>query len=194
MSAATHTFPSVRIGPTDHDVVPQKIGRLRATLDRAITSVQGQEVNFDSPAGFLSAGPEAVHPFLSIFYPKLMPLWQFAGYGTQDAYERSLPKPVINAETGEQDVDPETGDLLWSPGEGTYDESVDESPDPHQIVEAFKAGFAANDLDLAKGLIGWVPFDEGKAWVRIKVGEWLDGERAAARARLSAMTNSSSDS
>lgn len=176
-------YPLVKIGPTEHPVVPQKIGRLRWTLERAVHAAAIGDLDVTSLRGFLTAGPEVVHPFLAVFYPKLMPLWQFAGYGSEDEYKRSRPHPLINEETGDPAIDDE-GNILFSTGEETYDPERDESPDPDQILSAFEAAFKANRLDMTKGLIDWLPFAEAKAWIRVKAAEWLDEEKDRARRRL----------
>lgn len=185
---------SVQLGSQTLQVYPQRIGYLRNRIEKAVATVQGVDLGDGSLHAFLAAGPEAVHPFLGIFFPGLMPLWQFAGFGSEDEYKRSLPKVVINGETGDPQVD-DDGNVLYSPGDDTYDENRDESPDPAQLLVAFEAAVKANRIDLAKGLGEWLPFDMAKEWIRVKAAVWLDDEKATARRQIqSPTTPSSSDS
>jgi len=79
------TSPEVHIGDYDYLVVPQRIGRLKKRLGRAIGDIES--LAGDSVAEFVDQGLERAHEVLKVFIPDLMPLHEFCGYRSEAAME-----------------------------------------------------------------------------------------------------------
>lgn len=75
--------PTVVIGSYSYTVVPQRIGRLRKRLGRALGDLE--DLQADSVAEFAGASLERTHAILKVFIPDLMPLHEFCGYRSEEA-------------------------------------------------------------------------------------------------------------
>jgi len=75
----------VSLGDYTHTVVPQRIGRLKKRLGRAMGDLQN--LNAGSLEAFVDEGLERAHAILAVFIPDLMPLYEFCGYRSQAAME-----------------------------------------------------------------------------------------------------------
>lgn len=116
MSANGNT-PHVELGSHSYPIYPQRWGYLNNKVDKlgfADAVVEG------SPVEWLG---ERVYDVLAMFIPKLMPLWEFRGFGSQEAMDA-----------------------------GEYDEALDKSPDWPQIVAAVELAMRVNRFDLFKNL------------------------------------------
>jgi hypothetical protein len=114
----------VPIGNQVYTLVPQKLGRLRSQLPiqfRSLESLADLEVSsFD---GFVGQSLERAHGILKVFIPDLMPVHEFCGFSTEQAYEAN-----------------------------EYHEESDHGPDLPQIRFAFEEAMRVNALDLFKHL------------------------------------------
>ncbi len=76
---------SVVIGSYTYAVVPQRIGRLRKRLGRALGDLEN--LTGDTLADFAGASLERAHAILKVFIPDLMPVYEFCGYRSQEAMD-----------------------------------------------------------------------------------------------------------
>lgn len=111
----------IALGDQTYSVIPQRIGRLRSQLmpmfrnmDSFLPSFEGASID-----SILDQGMERVHSVLIVFIPDLMPMHEFCGFSTVDAYEA-----------------------------GDYHEGSDHGPDLPQLRVAFETCFKVNSLDL----------------------------------------------
>ncbi len=81
----TSAGPQVQIGDYTYTVVPQRIGRLKKRLGRAVGDLES--LGGDSLADFVTSGLERAHGVLKVFIPDLMPLHEFCGYRSAEAME-----------------------------------------------------------------------------------------------------------
>jgi hypothetical protein len=102
-------------------------------------------VEVSGGASALGALPDQAYSILRVFVPDLMPLHEWNGYASQDAAERDA-----------------------------YNEADDNSPDPAQIVDAFRAAMKVNRIDLLAHLKDLV----GPGFLRAKMQEVLGGAMA----------------
>lgn len=131
----------VTLGEVEYHCYPQRIGYLKNRLDKAITSLAEEKLdNVGSVGDFVGLGGHQVYVFLKVFYPALMPEWQFEGYGDEPS---------------------------WN--EGIYSEENDRSPSLDQIITAFDMALKVNRLDALKALREAVPFDSLMATVRTMI-------------------------
>lgn len=78
--ASEVTGITIKLGPREHRVVPQSIGRIERKL-RPIIAL----FNADDPT---SADPALIHEVLQVFIPDVMPLHEFRGYPSAEAMEK----------------------------------------------------------------------------------------------------------
>lgn len=76
---------TIRLGSYEYTVVPQRIGRLRRHLGRAMSDLES--LGGDSLAEFVGASLERAHGLLKVFIPDLMPIYEFSGYRSEAAME-----------------------------------------------------------------------------------------------------------
>lgn len=94
----------VSIGTYSYTVVPQRIGRLRKRLGRALSDLES--LSGDTLVDFVGESLGRAHDVLKVFIPDLMPVYEFCGYRSQEAmdadedeegeYGPTLPE-IINA-------------------------------------------------------------------------------------------------
>jgi hypothetical protein len=128
----------IQLGVHTYTVRPQKIGylihKLGPNLQEALTA------ELEGLDGALLAGAKA-RDVLAVFIPDLMPTWEWLGYASERAFEDTqLWKRSDGAEGSDQ-----------------YDENADNSPEPLQIKQAFKAASNVNGgevLGNLKALLG----------------------------------------
>jgi len=75
----------VLIGEYTYQVVPQRIGRLRKRLGRALGDLE--TLQGDSITSFAAESMDRTHTILKVFIPDLMPIWEFSGYRSEAAME-----------------------------------------------------------------------------------------------------------
>lgn len=109
----------VKLGAHECTVRPQKIGYLIHRL--------GPDLQDALVADLTGEGAEVVgekaHAILKVFVPDLMPVWEFLGFPSKEAWEA-----------------------------GDYDENLDCSPEPLQVKAAFKAASDVNGGEVLKHL------------------------------------------
>ena len=115
------TGTAVALGEQSYAVIPQKIGRLRSRLGVELRNLEtltqmGEDASFD---GLIGSSLERAHGILEVFIPDLMPLHEFCGFSTREAYDA-------------QD----------------YHEASDHGPDLTQLRVAFDTCMKVNSLDL----------------------------------------------
>ena len=111
----------IALGDQTYTIVPQKIGRLRSRLGVELKSLESlssalEGTSFDAVIG---TSLERAHGLLSVFIPDLMPVHEFCGFSTQEAYEAD-----------------------------EYHEASDHGPDLTQVRVAFDVCMKVNSLDL----------------------------------------------
>lgn len=133
MAATMEDAPAtVRLGEHDVPVYPQRwryaVNKLGATVTSFVSS--GQEITAENFAVF--AGDKVYDVLCALIpnLPKRMPRWEFEGYVSAEAAQRSAANPDAD------EYDPETG----------------REPDFAQIVGAVEAAWKVNRLDVLGGL------------------------------------------
>jgi hypothetical protein len=84
-SASPTEGAAVQIGSYTYSVVPQRIGRLKKRLGRALGDLES--LGGESLLAFVDSGLERAHDVLKVFIPDLMPAYEFLGYRSQDAMD-----------------------------------------------------------------------------------------------------------
>lgn len=115
----------VALGDQSYSIVPQRIGRLRSRLGVEFKGLEamtqfGDDATFD---GLIGSSLERAHSILGVFIPDLMPLHEFCGFSTNEAYEAD-----------------------------EYHEASDHGPDLTQLRVAFETCMKVNSLDLLSHL------------------------------------------
>lgn len=114
----------VPIGNQTYQLIPQKLGRLRSQLPLQFKSLESLATlemgTFDA---FVGQSLERAHGILKVFIPDLMPVHEFCGFSTSEAYAAN-----------------------------EYHEESDHGPDLPQIRNAFEVAMKVNSLDLFKHL------------------------------------------
>ena len=108
----------VQLGEHNYPVYPQRIGRIENRIGRWLNDLVKTQVSGDT-AGLVDMLGANVYDVLAVFIPRLMPLYEFRGYGSQDEFDRR-----------------------------DYDESKDASPSVPEIREAFATVLRVNAFDL----------------------------------------------
>lgn len=76
---------AIKMGDYEYIVVPQRIGRIRAELPKALAGMEDFEASdFD---GLLDLLGDRAHGVLKVFIPDLMPPWEFQGFPTKETME-----------------------------------------------------------------------------------------------------------
>lgn len=113
---------AVKLGDYEYIMVPQRMGRLRVEIPKAVSGIE----NLEGAKGFgdlLDILGDRAYALLKIFIPELMPAWEFAGYPTQEAQ-----------------------------ASGEYREEYDKSPDPGQVQDAIAAAGKLHRMDILQSL------------------------------------------
>ena len=136
------TGPVVSLGEQTFTVYPQRFGRIKKNLGHEFASIT--DLAFESLADFIGQGMERAHRVLQVFIPDLMPLHEFCGYATVEAYE-----------------DPEA------------EEDDDVGPTFPEVVAAFDTVMKVNRFDLFKQLGNVVSPELIRAYLNQQVAESL---------------------
>jgi len=96
------TGPEVVVGSYTYLVVPQRVGRLKKRLGRALGDLES--LAGDSLIGFIDSSLERAHGVLKVFIPDLMPVHEFCGYRSEEAY--------LNDEDEEGEYGPTVPDII----------------------------------------------------------------------------------
>lgn len=155
--------PRVQLGEHDYPLYPQKIGYLENKLGRLVKGMAEQAVDGDtsSVVGWLG---ERTYDVLKVFVPKLMPLYEFRGYASEQAMEA-----------------------------GDYDEDADKSPDWPQVVTAIEQAMAVNRFDLFKHLGKVVDQETRSALIAAAASRALSGASSATESSTTTPPTTSTD-
>ena len=145
-STANGAGPVVRLGDAEYTVFPQRFGRIKKQLGSEFGDLS--DLAFESLADFIGQGLDRAHRVLRVFIPDLMPVREFCGYATEEAYN-----------------DPEA------------DEADDVGPTFPEVVDAFDTVMKVNRFDLFKQLGNVVSPELIRAYLNQMVAENLSRTR-----------------
>lgn len=123
-------YPQITLGDHEIPAYPQKHAYLTNRVGKFVDQLAADAADFGTVSDVIGLLGDSAYDVLCALIPNLskrMPRYEFAGYGSQDAYEV-------------KDYDPE----------------LDKSPTFPEIVGAFETAIAVNRFDVFKALSGLV--------------------------------------
>lgn len=141
--------PEITLGETTIACYPQRHAYLTNRIGKFVDQLAGGAAGIEGTADIVGLLGDSAYDVLCALIPNLskrLPRYEFAGYGSQDAYDA-------------KDYDPE----------------LDKSPTFPEIVEAFETAIAVNRFDVFKALKGLVDPKMLKADVSLWISEQISG-------------------
>lgn len=161
----------VTLGDHEVDVYPQRHAYLTNKLASFFGELVQTDTDVDDAAAVVKLLGDRTYDLLGVVLPqytKRCPRWEFAGYGSQEAFD--------NRE---------------------YDERQDKSPSFPEMVNAFETAARVNRFDVLKVLGKVIEPKMMKAWINSKIAEAISSDSAsspATRAGSPASTSSGATS
>ena len=137
----------VVLGDHQYHPVAQRFGRIKKNLGSEMAGLT--DLAFDGIGDFIGQGLERAHRVLQVFIPDLMPVWEFCGYASREAWE-----------------DPE------------QEEADDVGPTFPEVADAFSVVMKVNRFDLFKQLGNVVSPELIRAYLNQQVAENLGRTRS----------------